>query len=257
MFPASCRLLSDSKIELLDLGSVNHDNPGLLRVRGIDKHLLCHDVLAREPRGATEPCRSGMGRVERLRSLNSTLRDGRHGARSARGGCPVTSRLDCPWPKHRVCLRPRMNKHRRPNLPPRGRFRVDRTRFASRHPSDLQPLSRRYWRGDPSECRETDRTGGNAGYVTLRGADAKWQWQFASPSRARAVSRGGKRAFSGRKKPGFVLPSSVGKTAAGSEVIPPAQPVFRHLLVQGPPAAGTARPSPPRSIPCGGASCCR
>jgi hypothetical protein len=52
------------EVELLDLGSVNHDNPGLLGVRGIDKHLLCHVVLARRPPGA---CARGASRIGRLR----------------------------------------------------------------------------------------------------------------------------------------------------------------------------------------------
>jgi hypothetical protein len=55
------------EVELLDLGSVNHDNPGFLRVRGIDKHLLCHDVLARKPPGHGRPRASGAGVVGRLR----------------------------------------------------------------------------------------------------------------------------------------------------------------------------------------------
>ena len=41
-------LVQRLEIEFFDLDSVNHDNPGLFRVCGIDEHLLSHFVLARD-----------------------------------------------------------------------------------------------------------------------------------------------------------------------------------------------------------------
>jgi hypothetical protein len=43
------------KVELLDLVAVYHHNAGFFRVRGIDKHFLCHVSNSHMPFGAATP----------------------------------------------------------------------------------------------------------------------------------------------------------------------------------------------------------
>jgi len=53
-------LVDRFEVEVVNLVSVDHDHPGLLRVGGVDEHLLCH-VTCRPPATGAGLCRAASG----------------------------------------------------------------------------------------------------------------------------------------------------------------------------------------------------